>query len=168
MKASLCLLCLFLAKSGCGADQLRKAAVLILPDSIECRIGAARSLSGEIAIRWDESEPVKISLWRDFELGKGDRLLARISVFDEDGREMEQQYFVSIPPMPDGTVIVGKAEYRKFRVFVWNGAVVFPRPGNYYAIATFEDAWMGELNVQFTTPKRWFRVVESPSKPKNT
>jgi hypothetical protein len=121
-----------------------------------------------MAFRWDESEPVDISVWRDPVLGNEDRLLVRISVFDEDGREMEQQYFVSIPPMPDGTVRVGKAEYRKFRVFVWNGAVVFPRTGNYYAVATFDDAWIGKLNVQFTTPKRWFRVVESPSKPKTT
>lgn len=55
---------------------------------------------------------------------------------------------------------------REWVFYVWNGSVVFPHAGDYYAVATFDSAWTGETNVVFTTNKRWFKVVEAAPKKK--
>lgn len=121
-------------------------------------------MSGEIGFRWDGEEPLKISVWEDKKTGKPDQLLIDIEIFDEHGRLLEQQLFVSIPPMPSGEAIIARGEYRQFGAFVWNGSVQFLQSGNYYAIAVFNSAWTGKTNVVFTTNKRWFRVIEAPAK----
>jgi hypothetical protein len=168
MKAFFSLICLLLVNLCFGVDQLHKGAVLMLPESIECELGTGYYLSGEIGLRWDGAQPLKMSVWKNSKADGVERLMASLAVFDETGREVDQQFFVSLPPMPTGEVIVGSGERRQFQFFVWNGAIMFRRPGNYYAIATFSDAWTHETNVQFTTSKRWFKVVEAPPKPKST
>jgi hypothetical protein len=151
-----------------GEGILHKTAVLVLPDQIECRSGVAYYLSGEIGLRWDGTDPLKINVWRNSKSGKPDQLLCDLDVFDEAGRKVEQQFFVSIPPMPEGEMVIERDKYKQLRFFIWNGGAVFPRPGNYCAIATFDSAWTGKTNVVFTTNKRWFKVVEAPPKPKKT
>lgn len=161
-------LCLLLPPLCFGASILHKTAVLILPDQVECKSGSGHYLSGEIAFRWDGPDPLRINVWRDpnseKETDEPNHLLGRLEVFDETGKELERQFFVSIPPMPDGEQVIKRGEYRRLGFFIWNGSVVFPHPGNYYAIATFHDAWTGKTNVVFTTSKRWFKVVEAPPK----
>ena len=163
MKSTLWL-CLLLPTICFGEGILHKTAVLILPDEIECRSGSGQFLSAEMGFRWDETAPLKINVWWNSKSGKSDELLGDIEVFDEGGRKLDRQFFVSIPPMPSGELIINRGEYKRFGVFVWNGSVVFPRPGNYYAIATFDSAWTGKTNVVFTTNKRWFKVIEAPPK----
>ncbi len=63
--------------------------------------------------------------------------------------------------MPDGEMVINRGEYKRLGLFIWNGGAVFPGPGNYYAIATFSDAWTGDTNVMFTTGKRQFKAVEA-------
>ena len=147
---------------------MHKTAVLILPDQVECKSGTGYSLSGEIGFRWDGPEPLKINVWQNPKSRKAsdatNHLLGDLVVFDELGRKLEQLIFMSIPPIPDGERIINRGEYRRFGFFIWNGSVVFPRPWNYYAVATFAEAWAGKTNVVFTTSKRWFKVVEAPPK----
>ncbi|MBI2813469.1 MAG: hypothetical protein HYX71_04240 [Opitutae bacterium] len=147
-----------------GSGVLRKPAVLIMPDLVEFRAGSVYLLRAEIGFRWDEQEPLKINVWQREKSGKREWLLGDVQIFDENGRELERQFFMSIPPMPDGEVVIYPGEYKRLGFFVWNGSVIFPRSGNYYVIATFNDAWMGKKNVIFTTSKRWFKVVEAPPK----
>jgi hypothetical protein len=150
------------------ADVLHKTAVLILPEQVECKLGSGYFLSGEMGIRWDESDPLTISVWRDpksaIETDEPNYLPCDLEVFDEAGKKLERRFFVSIPPMPEGVQVIKRGEYRRLGFFIWNGSVVFPRPGNYYAIATFRDAWTGTTNVVFTTTRRWFKVAEAPPK----
>ena len=168
MKSSVLWLGLLLPTICLAEGKFHKAAVLILPDKIECVSGVTHYLSAEIGFRWEENEPLKINFWRNPKSGKSDQLLGDLEVFDEKGRKLERQFFVSIPPMPDGEIVIKRGEYRQLGFFIWNGGVIFPRPGNYYAVATFDSAWTGEVNVVFTTNKRWFKVVEALPKPKTT
>jgi len=144
-----------------GEDVLHKTAVLILPPQIECKSGDSRYMSGEIGFRWDGADPLKMDVWSRGKPSKANQLLGDIEVFDEDGKKLERQFFVSMPPMSDGEMVIKSGEYKQLGIFVWNGAATFPHPGNYYAIATFESAWTGKTNVIFTTGKRWFKVVEA-------
>ena len=167
---TLLLLGLILGTVCSGQEIIRKKAVLILPDEIECPRGGARYLTGHIGIRWDEQEPVELNVWRNSSGKNGTaahyRLKVELTVYDEAGSELQRQFFVSIPPIPDGTTTLRPGEYRKFPFFLWNGQVVFPRPGNYCAVVTFYEAWTGKKNVQFTTNRRWFKVVDAdPKKP---
>ena len=154
-----------------GSDILHKRAVLILPDQIECTLGRSYYLSGKIGFHWDETDPLKIDAWHSpdskHEAGKPDHLRGILAVCDEDGKELELHYFVSIPSPPDGEEIIFSGERRQFGFFIWNGGVAFSRPGNYYAIATFSSARSGKTQVVFTTSKRWFKVVEAPPKKSN-
>lgn len=147
-----------------GTDEVHKPAVLIMPERIEYPTGSGYLLTGRIRLRWDENNTLKINVWRDKKTGKLDQLLREIEVFDEDGKKLNRQFFVSIPPIPDGELSLNQGEYKEFGFFVWNGSVVFPRPGNYYVVATYHDAFVGKTNVVFTTSKCWFRVVEVPPK----
>ena len=121
-----------------------------------------------MAFRWDEPNPLKIWVWRDPESKKEsdtpNHLQGDLEVFDETGEKLEQHFFVSMPPPPDSEIVINGGEYRRFGFFIWNGSVVFPRPGTYYAVATFRHAWTGKINVVFTTSKRWFIVGEAPPK----
>ena len=164
MKLSAFWLCVLLPTICFGGGVLRKPAVLIMADLVEYRTGSGYLLRAEMGFRWDEQESLKINVWQREKSGKQDWLLGDVQIFDEDGRELERQFFVSIPPMPDGETVIHSGEYRRLGFFVWNGSVIFPRPGNYYAIATFNDAWMGKKNVIFTTSKHWFKVIEAPPK----
>ena len=95
------------------------------------------------------NQTTKNNVWRNPKSGKADRLLGDIEIFDEKGRKLEQQFFVSLPPMPDGEIVINRGEYKRFVLFIWNGGSVFPGPGNYYAIATFSDAWTGGYKCYF-------------------
>lgn len=147
-----------------GGDALRKRAVLNIPEPIEYRTGKSYLLTAKIGIRWDEPAELNIKVWRDEKTGRTDRLLGEIEVFDETGNKLNREFFVSIPPMPDGEISLRPGEFREFVFFVWNGSVTFPRPGNYYVIATYRDAFVGKTNVIFTTSKCWFKVGEATSK----
>ena len=159
---------LLLILPGLGQELLRKPAVLILPDQIECKSGSGRYLTGEIAIRWDGRDPLTINIWnrRDPEKGGAplDQVMVDLKVFDESGKELDREFFMSIPPMPDGNAVINPGEYKKLRFFLWNGQVVFPRPGDYCAVVTLQEAWTGKTNVVFTTNKRWFKVIEPMGK----
>lgn len=168
MKPAFLWFCVIAQVACLGVERLDKAAVLILPEHIECKIGSGHYLAGEIGFRWDGSEALKIHVWKDPDAEKNPKeprhVMGALRVFDETGKELDRLFFVSIPPIPDGEAVIKSGEYRQFGFFSWNGSVVFPRPGNYYAVATFGDAWTGEKNVVFTTSKRWFKVVEAPPK----
>lgn len=148
-----------------SAEGIReKKAVLILPDQIECKSGSGRYLSGEIGIRWDENEPLELNTWRRSDSKGGPssaKVMVDIRVYDEGGKEMDRQFFVSIPPIPDGRLVMRKGEYRRLGFFLWNGRIVFPKPGNYSAVVTLREAWSGKTNVSFVSNRRWFRVVEA-------
>ena len=168
MKPRFLWLCLLLPTICLGKDEINRAAVLIFPDQVEYTSGSSHYLSAEIGFRWDETKPLRINVWRNPKSGKADRILGDIEIFDEKERKLEQQFFVSLPPMPDGEMVINRGEYKRLVLFIWNGGAVFPGPGNYYAIATFSDAWTGDTNVIFTTRKWWFKAVEAPPKPKKT
>jgi hypothetical protein len=148
-----------------SAESMKKRAVLFLPDQIECRSGEAARLTGEIGFRWDEDEPLYLSLWANSKSGKSDLVFGSLTVFDEKGRELSQVIHVTLPPSPDDGIVVKKGEVKRFGLYELFPAVIFPRPGNYYAVASFSYGISGKKSVDFTTNKRWFKVVEaSPDK----
>ena len=148
-----------------GAEELRKLAVLFLPDQIECRSGDGARLEGEIGFRWDENEPLYLGLWSNSKTGRND-VLGDIKVFDEKGRELDKVLYVTLPRVPDGEIVVNKGDMKRFGIYQMYSTVIFLRPGNYYGVASFSYAASGKRSVSFTTNKRWFRVVEAAPKPK--
>ena len=55
-----------------SAEELKKTAVLYLPDQVECRSGDGARVPAEIGIRWDENEPLQLSLFRNPKAGGKD------------------------------------------------------------------------------------------------
>mgnify|MGYP001614219103 CR=1 FL=1 len=89
--------------------------------------------------------------------------LLRLKVFSEDGKEMPMIRPVTTPLVPTGSMTAKKGEV--LRVGIYTLAFVQPlKPGSYYAIATFSDAFCGEQNVRFTTQKRWFEIRNAKPK----
>lgn len=147
-----------------GSDVMQKPAVLFMPEQIEVSTRSGYLLKAEMGFRWDETEPVKINVWNTRKNGEEKQLLGDVEIFDEQGKRLEQSFFMSIPPIPDDVVTIHKGEYKRFGFFVWNGAVTFPRSGNYYVMASFGWAQAGGTNVVFTAPKRWFKVILTPER----
>jgi len=143
------------------ADELKKTAVLLLPDQIECKSGGGASLNGEIELRWDENEPLRVELWWNSKTGKNDKVGGSIRVYDEKGRELEKVIYVTMPLTPSGETLVNKGEVKRFGIYEMYSTVGFPRPGDYYAIATIDSAWFRKTNIVLTSGKRWFKIVET-------
>lgn len=148
--AILTALCGFGAQ-GFAAAQVEKSALLLLPEVISSRV----SLKVSVEFRWDEDTPMTLDAFSN-----GGRLCTNgsIEIFDENGKEVPIFYPVSMPPLPTMKKEVRKGEVLKIGLYLM-GSPQFPRPGRYYAIATFSEAFSGESNLRFTTKKRWFEVT---------
>jgi hypothetical protein len=152
---------LLLPALGWTAEGIKRKAILFLPDRVECQSGAGTTLAGEVGFRWDEEEPLYLHLWSNAITGKLDQVFGAIMVFDENGRELDKLMHVTVPLTPDGGLLVKKGEVKRFKIYQLYSTVVFPRPGNYYAIATVSYALAGDKDVEFRTNKRWFKVIEA-------
>lgn len=159
------LLCFLFLGVLTGAKELKKSGVLYLPDTIECRSGTGVNLDAEIAFRWDEDEPLYLGIFSNPKTGKNDMVLGSLTVFDENQHELETVIFVTLPPIPNGEVVVKKGELKRFGLYRLYSTIIFPRPGNYYAIANTDYGMTeqpeGKKTVTFTTSKRWFKVIEA-------
>lgn len=142
-----------LTSSGRAAAQIEKPALLLVPETISLR----ENLNAIVAFRWDEDMPVTLDTW-----SHGGRLstLGAIEVFDEKGNEVPQFHALSMPLIPTGKKEVKKGELLKIGLYLME-SVLFPGPGNYYAVATFSNASSGGTNVRFTTKKCWFHVTNA-------
>ena len=104
---------------------------------------------------WDEDAPVTLEvLSTQTEVST----FGIISVYDENGKAVPMTFIVSLPPVPNGQMTVSKGELFRVSLY-WMGSVNFAKPGRYYAVAVFSDAFIGKTNVRFTTKKHWFQVV---------
>ena len=148
------------------AESLQKAAVLFLPEQVECKSNGGASLAGEVGFRWDENEPLLLSLFSNPKAGGLDQVFGTIQVYDEKDRALDKAIFMTLPPIPDKEVIIRRGELRKFALWELHSTTIFPRPGSYYAVASFNYAISGRRTVSFTTTKRWFKVVKAAPKPK--
>jgi hypothetical protein len=146
------------------AGELKKTAVLFLPDQIERESGGGAAMQAEIGFRWDEKEPLQLGLFRDLKNSGKYRVLGGITVFDEKDHELDKAIFMTLPPFPDTEITITKGEVKRFELEELYSTVLFPRPGNYYAVASIHYGISGGKTVSFTTNKRWFRVVEAPDK----
>ena len=144
------------ATGGMAASRPDKPALLLLPDLVSIR----ENLIASVEFRWDGDAAVTLDTWSD-----GGRLstLGEIRVFDENGKEVPIWFPVSLPLMPTGKIDVKKREVLKIGLYLM-GRAQFPRPGRYYAIATFSSAFSDGENVRFTTKKRWFEVTSGGPK----
>ena len=97
-----------------------------------------------------------------------DQVFGTIQVYDDKGRALDKVIYMTLPPIPDKEVVIRKGERRRFALWELYSTTIFPRPGSYYAIASFEYAISGRSSVTFTTTKRWFKVVKPGPKPKDT
>ena len=148
-----------LAATAAAASRLEKSALLLLPDVISIHGG----LSASVEFKWDEEKPVTLDTWSfDGRLST----YGEIAVFEDGGKEVPTIYPLSMPLLPSGKKEVKKGEVLKIVLYKM-GWIQFPRPGRYYAIATFDSAFSGETNVRFTTEKRWFEVTEAEPKDAN-
>jgi hypothetical protein len=147
-----------------SAESMKKRAVLFLPDQIECKSGDGASLSGEVGFRWDEDTPLYLSLWANPKTGRSDRVFGSLAVFDENGRELNKAIYVTLPLSPDDQIVVKKGDVMRFGLYEMYSTAIFQKPGNYYAVAHFSYGISGMRSVDFTTNKRWFKVVEAPPK----
>jgi hypothetical protein len=163
MNATIWLL-LFLSVIAARAGQLEKTAVLFLPDQIEYTHGGGAAMTAEVGFRWDENEPLHLSLFRDLETSGKYRVWGAIAVFDEKDHELAKAIHVTMPPIPNAKVTINKGELKRFELTELYSTVLFPRPGNYYAIASIDYGISGGKPVSFITSKRWFRVIEAPEK----
>ena len=144
------------AVSGFAASRIEKSALLLLPEINSIH----DNLKASVEFRWDEDAPVTLDTWsHDGRLST----LGTIEVFDEDGKEVAMFYPISMPLIPTGKKEVKKGETLKIGLYLM-GSVQFPRPGRYYSIATFSEAFSGEVNVRFTTKRRWFEIVAAETK----
>jgi hypothetical protein len=157
-------LCLF-PLVACGAQALDKPAVLTLPKAVEFEKGGSVYLSGTFRFRWEGAAALTIPVWKNPKTGKTGSLLVEIVVFDESDREVDRQFFVSMPPMPADEQSLLPNKVGEFDCFMWNGGFVFPKAGNYYAIATFDYSHSAGGEVIFRSSKTWFKAVEIPARP---
>ena len=145
-----------MAQVAYAAKQIEKPALLLMPDEISIH----RRITASVEFRWDEDMPVTLEV-----LSKQNEVstLGDITVYDEDGKEVPMSFPVSLPPAPDGQKTVSKGEVFRAALY-WMGSVDFAKPGRYYAVAVFSDAFIGNSNVRFTTKKHWFQVVAAAPK----
>ena len=136
-----------------GAPQLERSAILSFPQAVPLR----GDLGAVVEFRWGDELPVTIDIW-----SVGDRVgtMGDLKIFDETGKEVPFQVYVSMPPAPSGTKEVKKGEVLKIALFVFGAVVQFPRAGQYYATAEFNWAECGNAKVRFTTRKCWFQVID--------
>jgi len=104
--------------------------------------------------------PLRIATWA---LKEGESTLGDIQVFNEDGTEVQMIFPVTLPLMPNGEWLVKKGKVVKLGLY-FMGWPLFQHEGDYYAVATFSNAFSNEQNVRFTTKKRWFKVTKSRGK----
>ena len=155
MKLTLSLLFLLFtqATSLLGAPQLERSAILSFPQTVPLR----GDLGAMVEFRWDDTLPVTVDIWTV----KGRvGTMGDVKVFDENGKEVPCEYAVSLPPVPSGTREVKKGDVLKLALFDFGAAVLFPRAGQYYAIAEFNWAECGNAKVRFITKKCWFQVTD--------
>lgn len=157
-------LCLF-PLAAFGAQALEKPAVLTLPKVIEFEKGGGVYLYGTFRFRWDGASPLTIPVWNNPKTDKTGSLLVEIIVFDESDREIDRQFFVSMPPVWTEERALMPNKVGEFDCFMWNGGFVFPKAGNYYAIATFDYSHSSGREVIFRSSKTWFKAVEIPARP---
>ena len=164
MKAAI-LLGLLLHVAAIAAEEIKKSAVLFIPDQIERSESGGANLAGEVGVRWAEEEPLRLGLVSKTVTPGHDSVIGTIQVFDEEDRELKKIMYVTIPPVPDKEVVIASGESKRFGLWELYSTVIFPKRGNYYAIASF-DGISGKKSVSFTTTKRWFKVVDGAPKRK--
>jgi hypothetical protein len=132
---------------------LEKPALLSLPKEVT----AWSQFDVEMAFRWDEDTPLKITTWS---LKKGLSIEGEIQFFDESGKKIGMIIptpMASPPPIQNDERIIMKDEVVKLGLY-YVGYPMFKRSGDYYAIATFSSTLVDGTNVRFTTKKRWLKV----------
>jgi hypothetical protein len=140
-----------------AADVVERPALLVLPKEVPIHA----SLPLTVAFRWEEEDPVTVDT---FERGNLLCTSGGIEVFDESGREVPLSFPMSLPPIPTDQKKVRKGETLKLGLHCM-GYPEFPRPGRYYAIASFSGLRSDGVKVRFVTTKRWFIVFDAkPSK----
>jgi|LNAP01.1.fsa_nt_gb hypothetical protein len=136
-----------------AADRLERSALLSIPEEVT----AWSQFDVEVAFRWDEDTPLKITIWS---LKKGLSVAGEIEFFDENGKMIRRMFPTqpaSMPQIQNAERIVTKGEVVKLGLY-YQGGPVFERRGVYYAVATFSSTLENETDVRFTTKKRWFKV----------
>jgi hypothetical protein len=136
-----------------AVDRLERSALLSIPELVT----AWSQFDVEVAFRWDEDTPLKITTWS---LKDGLSIAGEIQFFDESGKKVGM-----INPSPPASIlqiqnaerIVKKGEVVKLGLY-YIGGPMFERRGVYYAVATFSSTLHDGADVRFTTKKRWFKV----------
>jgi hypothetical protein len=133
------------------ARSMEKSALLLLPLTIESQ----RDLRPTVEFRWDEDTPVEI--WTVAVEG---RLCTHgeLKVYSADGKEMPMFYPMTMPLIPSGSKTLKKGDVLRIGIYTLS-FVQRLKPGSYYAIATFSDAFSGKQNVRFKSKRRWFQVT---------
>ncbi len=133
-----------------SVEILERTALLILPEEVSPKT----PFRADIKLRWEDETPLRITTWA---LREGECTLGEIQVFDEQGREVQMIFPVTLPLMSDGERLVQKGEVVQLGLYIM-GWPLFERAGSYYAVATFAHAFSDGRNVRFTMKKRWFTV----------
>ena len=137
-------------------------ARLLGPEHVEIRNGtcAFSELPFFIEFTWNREQPLKLDLYVRGGAVKAGGADVVFILHDEDEREVPVTSFVSIPPMPAGSISVFRGETLRVALFAWNGFAAV-KEGRRYTLSAKLSGSCRNVEIELVTDARSVEFVST-------